>query len=227
MEEDPFNSSGELSELTNAEDINVVTPTCPICHQHYTCRVKPVTIQPCGHGVCNTCVDKLEEHGSLDNPSLCPLCRGPIESIKPNFDLREITNNINVDSKLGFWESQIKKMTNVQGKKISFSREMRFYSKAICIRLAYDDTFSSMKMPSSVWSSEDMNAIRAMKNALTEAALMSDDNVDVVVLWLSILAFPIPVEDYLIRFILKWFESKEYLDQLNGTWLLSVLTQPV
>lgn len=220
-------SSGDLSELTGVDDNSVVTPSCPICHCSYTYRVKPVIMQPCGHGVCGACSDKLEANAALDNPALCPLCRHTIELIKPNWDLREITNNVNTDIKYGFWEKQIRSMRILRGKDIGFSKEVRSYAKAICIRLAYDDVFIHMKTPSSAWSSSETMAMHAIKNALTDSALQSGDTVDVVIMWVSILSFPSSIEDYVIRFCLKWFESKDFLEQLGAVWLLGAITQPI
>lgn len=224
---DDLLSSGDFSELTAVDDSTVITPQCPICHRQYTQRVKPITMQPCGHGVCSSCSEKLEIHATLDSPAMCPLCRETIEAVKPNWDLREITNNVNTDMKYGFWEKQIRNMHVFRGKTIEFSKEIRNYAKSICIRLAYDDVFVNMKTPSSAWTNVESMAMSAMKNALTDCALQSGDTVDIVVMWIGILSFPSTIEDYIIRFSLKWFESKEFLEQLNGVWLLSAITQPV
>ena len=224
---DDLVSSGDISDLTTVDISTIVTPSCPICHRQYTHRVKPIIMQPCGHGVCATCSEKLEIHATLDNPALCPLCRHTIEAVKPNWDLREITNNVNTDMKYGFWEKQIRNMHVFNGKNIDFSKEMRHYAKAICVRLTYDDVFVKMKAPSSAWSNSEIAAISAMKNALTDCALQSGDSVDIVIMWVGTLSFPSTIEDYMIRFCLKWFESKEFLEQLNGVWLLEAITQPV
>lgn len=224
---DDFLSSGDMSELSIPDDHTVSTPSCPICHKQYNYRCKPMTLQPCGHGLCMSCLQVLQGNSSLDAIALCPLCRDPIENEKPNWDLREITNNVNHDLKTGFWENQILQMHCLRGRKVAFSKEVRAYAKAICVRLAYEDTFIAMKRTSTSWSDVEVAAVSEIKNALVRSVLLADDNVDTALLWVNVLSFPACVENYLVKFFMKWFDSKDFLEELDGVWLLDAMTQPV
>ena len=225
---DYLDSSGDLSELSTADvDDFVVTPTCPICHKNYSNRVEPVVIHPCGHGVCAECMDALEDNVTDGNFPLCPLCRQPALSNGPNYDLREVTSNVSPYERCGFWEKQICNMRKLQGRKISFAREMRLYAKAICVRLSYDDVFVNIKTSVYEWTREERQAVVALKNALVRAALQSDDTIETLSKWVNVLSVTVIVETHLMRFFLKWYETKEFLNEIGGTWLLDVLTHPV
>lgn len=225
---DDLLSSGDLSELSIVDVDNVVvTPPCPVCQKNYSDRVKPVTIQPCGHGICVNCIETLENITTGGDLPLCPLCREAIVRTKPNYDLRELTNNVTGYERSGFWEKQICNMQKLQGRKITFSKELRMYSKPICIRLAYDDVIVNISNAPVNWNSDQRDAVSALKNALARAVLRSDDDMDVVSNWITVLSLPTPVETHLVKFFLQWFDSKNFLYELDGAWLLDVLTYPV
>ena len=145
-------SSGDFSELSDIVDDNmVVTPKCPICQRNYTQRIKPMSLQPCGHGVCTKCLKELKDRiNNTDSEGypmdpLCPLCRVPIVHDCPNYDLREITSNVNHDYKVGYWEKHISEMSQLNGRNITFSRELRPYAKVICVRIAFDEVLVHTK----------------------------------------------------------------------------------
>ena len=225
---DDLLGSGEFSELSSIDVDNVVvTPSCPVCQKYYSVRVKPVTIQPCGHGICIHCMETLDDISHSGDLPLCPLCREAIIRTKPNYDLREVTNNVSAYERCGFWEKQICNMQKLQGRKIAFSRELRLYSKPICIRLAYDDVIANIRDAHINWTHDERDAIGVLKNALAHAVLQSDDDMEVVSSWIGVLSLPTVVETHLIKFFLQWFHSKHFLHELDGVWLLDVLTHPV
>jgi len=45
--------------------------------------------------------------------------------------------------------------------------------------------------------------------------------------WIGILAFTKEIENYFVNFFMQWFEYKEYLEGIDGVWILDVLTNPV
>ena len=62
---DSLLSSGEfsdLSEMSDTTDTITITPLCPICRKNYCDKVKPITLQPCGHGICSTCYSTLKDY---------------------------------------------------------------------------------------------------------------------------------------------------------------------
>jgi hypothetical protein len=226
-------SSADFSDLSDMEDNTVVvTPPCPICRVRYSSRVKPVTLQPCGHGCCRKCLTELsvrvqiDEYGVPVEPK-CPLCREPIAKDTPNFALREITSNVNNDQKVGFWEKQIMQLDTITGRKISFSREMRSYAKVVCLRIAYDDVIIGIKLESKAWNNAEVEAIQAIQNGIIHVLLKTDDEMDVLCKWIGLLAFPIVVETYLLKYFIQWYDNKDFLQSIEGLWLMDVITHPV
>eukprot|EP00942_MAST-04A_sp_MAST-4A-sp1_P007869 g7869.t1 len=163
---DSLISSADFSDLSDmVDDLIVSTPVCPICRNNFSRRVKPMTVQPCGHSLCSSCLTELDSHIQLDEdgrpiPSKCPTCRGAIEKSTPNWSLREITCNVNNDQVTGFWEKQIIGLDIAKGRKIAFSREMRPYAKVICMRIAYDEVIVNIKLGPGDWTREQIEAMQ-------------------------------------------------------------------
>ncbi len=236
---DSLLSSGELSlsEISDdgAEKI-VVTPICPVCRKNYSDKIKPMTLQPCGHGICSICLNTLKDYVTPEvdengNPltdealAKCPTCRRSIVYDRPNFDLREITCNVNMDHVNGYWERQIHQMCEMKGLHINFSRKLRRYAKPICMRIAFDETFVNITDIPSLWSSNEISAVRIMKNALIRC--VSDDDLDVLCKWIGVLSFTKHVERYLLTFFLEWYDHRDFLKEMNGMWIMDVITHPV
>ena len=175
---DSLLSSGELSDLSdNGIEKITITPICPVCRKNYSDKVKPISIQPCGHGICSICLNTLKEYVTHEvdengNPTLeetpvkCPTCRQTIIHHRPNFDLREITRNVNIDHISGYWERQIIQMCELKGIRIKFSKAVRKYAKPICMRIAYNDTFVKMTDTPVLWTASERGAVMIMKNSL-------------------------------------------------------------
>ena len=73
-------SNGEAAKQTNqaAKDANKTEKfTCGICFAKQPLSTLRV-LQPCGHGFCASCTDKIEAN-------ICPNCRGPKTSVLATF----------------------------------------------------------------------------------------------------------------------------------------------
>ena len=225
-------SSADLSDMSDImDDVIIITPKCPVCRMHYSVRIKPVVFQPCGHGSCRGCFNELSSRvaitdGVPDDPK-CPICRDAIIHTTPNFSLREITSNVNNDHNTGYWEKQITNIDKLRGMRIHFSRKLRAYSKVICIRIAYDDIIIKIKFQPKDWNADECDAIQRIKNALIRSLNKTGDEIDILYRWIGILAFPIAVENYLLKFFLQWYDNKEFLESIDGLWLMDVITHPV
>ena len=216
-------SSSEFEHIIEEDDSIVVTPLCPICQKNYNERIKPMSLHPCGHGVCIKCLAQLRVHESVPK---CPLCRLPIEGESANWDLREITEN--VPTKMhGYWEKNIMELSCIGGRRIQFSIEMKQYAKPICIRLAFDEIFARMTSSVDLLTSEEKTAVLSMKNALIRSASRTGDDMETLCKWISVFAFPEPLENYFIKFFMQWYENKSFLDDIGGGWLMDVMTHPV
>ena len=226
-------SSADFSDLSDVGTNSIViTPACPICQNNYNCKIKPTTLQPCGHGLCDKCLQELlihirtDEDGLLMEPK-CPICREQIVHNTPNYCLREITTNVDNNQINGFWEKQITKLDTIKGREITFSSEMRAYSKVICLRISFDDIIVDIKLPAKEWNRVERDAIQAIKNGFIQGICKTNDEFEVIVRWVGILAFPVIVETYLLRFFIQWYENRDFLESIDGLWLMDVITHPV
>jgi len=235
---DSLLSSGEfsdLSEMSDTTDTITITPLCPICRKNYCDKVKPITLQPCGHGICSTCYSTLKDYAMqvdedgrpVETPVKCPRCRKDIVHERPNYDLREITANVNIDHKTGYWEKQILKLCDSKGYKVVFNRKIRKYAKPICMRIVYDETFVHMTDQISLWTEVERAAVISIKNALIQSINNTDDPIDVLCKWIGVLSFTKPVEAHLLQFFLEWYEHKDFLSEMDGAWIMDVITVPV
>ena len=225
-------SSSEFSDILE-DDSFVVTPQCPVCRRNYNERVEPLIIQPCGHGICKKCLLQLHDHArnTVNDEgeymvAKCPICRGEIIDSSPNYDLKQITNNVKI-AKTSYWEKQILELNCISGRRITFTNELKPFVKCICVRLAYDEHFLNIKMPLVDCTREELSAVLSMKNALVRAALTSNESMEVICKWIGILAFTKDIEGYFVKFFMQWFDYKDYLDGIDGAWILDVLTHPV
>ena len=237
---DRLMSSGEISDLSELSDNDklVITPICPVCRKNYSDKVKPMIMQPCGHGICSICLNTLKDYVTPDiddrgnpivgeTPAKCPSCRKPIISETPNYDLREITANVNLDHVSGYWEKQIAQMCELKGIQIKFSRFVRKYAKPICMRMAYNETFVNMIDGPALWTKSERGAVLIMKNCLIRCVNNTNDELDTLCKWIGVLAFTKSVERYFIQFFLEWYEHKEFLQEMDGVWIMDVITHPV
>lgn len=236
---DSLLSSGELSDISdNGIEKITITPICPVCRKNYSDKVKPMVLQPCGHGICSICLTTLKEYVTQEvdengNPTLeetpakCPTCRQSIVHHRPNFDLREITRNVNMDHVSGYWEKQIIQMCELKGVRIKFSKAVRKYAKPICMRIAYNETFVKMIDAPALWTTSERGAVMIMKNSLIRCVNNTGDELDTLCKWIGVLSFTKQVERYFIHFFLEWYEHKEFLMDVDGAWIMDVITHPV
>ena len=72
-----------------------------------------------------------------------------------------------------------------------------------------------------------MEAIQAIQNGIIHVLLKTDDEMDVLCKWIGLLAFPIVVETYLLKYFIQWYDNKDFLQSIEGLWLMDVITHPV
>ena len=219
---DILGSSGELSHLS--DDAMVVTPLCPICTRNYTKHTKPMSLQPCGHGICKSCLDELKQHSHYE--AICPICRGTIISEAPNYDLREITENVNNKEINGHWERHVSEIATLRGHNIKFSREMRPYAKVLCVRIAYDTVLVNIQDRES-WTEDEAMAIANLTNAMVKSIRRAKCTLDDAFRWISVLSVSKSVETHLCKFVIDYFDDKAFLDGIDGGWFFDVITFPI
>ena len=104
---------------------------------------------------------------------------------------------------------------------------MKHYAKPICIRLAFDEIFAHMTSSVDLLTREEKTAVLSMKNALIRSASRTGDDMETLCKWISVFAFPEPLESYFVKFFMQWYENKTFLDDMGGGWLMDVMTHPV
>jgi hypothetical protein len=214
------------SSISSAEEEELLgTPKCPICQNNFSNKVKPLAIQPCGHGICGNCFDTLLETNGMH--SSCPLCRELIANAQPNWDLREVTNQFKPKRELGYWEKQILDIHHLRGIKFKFNKRSRAFSKAMCIRIAYDEQFCSMKNDEFEWNELERKTISSLKNALVKSALQTSLTLSELTEWIHALALTNALESYLIIFFHRLYDTKEFLEKLGCDWFMKTITYPL
>ena len=88
-------------------NIKMVLPICPICQKQYSLQTLPIVLVPCGHGVCESCQDECNRREILE----CSLCRELVASWTPNYDLRAMVKQEEVD-----WKEKVTVQAGVRGK---------------------------------------------------------------------------------------------------------------
>ena len=219
-------SSSEFGSLIDDNGEVLITPICPICRKNYSHKVVPVSLQPCNHGMCQGCYDDYEAHNGEETLVTCPTCRETVLRTKPNYDLISITETVKNDN-LTYWEKRLAEMAQLRGLKIQFHTNTHCYSKLIVTRLIYDDVLKDIVRPRDYWEIDQIRAVRSIANACTYALRHSLDELSIASRWISAMGFTQVVEDFLLKFVIKWYDNKTFLEKEEMAWVLDVVTQPV
>lgn len=193
----------------------ICTPTCSICYKNYSKQVVPTMMQPCGHGNCSDCINRIME---ADNPT-CPLCRTQITKVVPNYDLIEITENITLDTT--FWGRRLMEIVAMPGQTIEVSEEIKPLCKMLCYRIALTDTFKKIKETMNMEQTEEVNKFKAI---ITKCLYKADIDIHDAFMWLKVLKLPICVHSFLIEELSEWYEIKYFLEKQNASWIINAIT---
>ena len=135
----------------------ICTPTCSVCYKNYSENVIPVTLQPCGHGNCSECANRIIES---DNPS-CPLCRASVVKHVPNYDLIEITEKVKLDT--SFWGRRLMETVSIPGQTIEISEKIKPFCKILYCRLALEDMLKKIDVVMTLDETKEMDGDRVLE----------------------------------------------------------------
>lgn len=193
----------------------ICTPSCPICLKNYNQDCKPMTIQPCGHGGCEKCIDILFARHT--NPT-CPICRTNIEKKIPNYDLRTITDCVEADPT--YWGRRLIEIVRMPGEEINISDSIRPYCQLLCYRFAFEPILDEIKEEMTLQQQEEVDKLRYI---LTKCLHKNDVAIEDAYKWLKVLNVKPCVEIYLVEKILEWYETKYFLEKHDALWIIDAL----
>ena len=191
------------------------TPSCSVCLKNYSKECKPVVLQPCSHGLCETCVNTLKNRN--ENP-LCPVCRTSIVQSKPNYDLREITND--VDRQDTYWGKRLMEIVDLPGQEIEINIQMEPFCKIVCYRLSLDSLFDQI---TDNISNEQQKELKKFKEIWRRTMMKSDVSIEDAMTWLKVFRFPPIVHRDMIEYVLEFFEKKYFLEKYDALWIMDAI----
>ena len=198
----------------------ITLPKCPVCMNHYSKTVKPMILQPCSHGMCESCILKYRE--LEDEDIKCPKCREVIIEEKPNFDLIEL---IPEGPDQHYWSQKLVETCDRIGIAITVHEKVEVFSKVIVKRIVHDTRIQTMGLTE--WTTNDKKVIHDIIQGLRDCILILDIDFEEATKWIQVLSFPKPLERYFTSHVLTLFESKKFLEPMNAEWLLDLIPTPV
>lgn len=200
------------------------TPKCPICFHNYSADIKPKVLYPCGHGICQKCLESFRNHEETEGNEeiCCPICRETIVQEFNNYDLLSITDNVQ-NKNLSYWCKRLLEHVDLEGWEIQMHPKIEQFAKVICSRIAYSTLFDDMEEKGrEYWSTDDLVSFKAFKRSfvhtLNENNIPSSDAIS----WLRVLHLPHKAEKLLMQDIVNFYEVKAFLAPMEGEWLMNI-----
>ena len=187
-----------------------VLPKCPVCLKRYSKEVRPLSLQPCSHGICEEC---LRNYRSVQDDVRCPKCREVIIEEKPNYDLIEMIPEAEYN-----WSQQLVDIYDKEGVTLHVHDQVDVFSKVLLQRLLHTkeiDTFSDVDTNKYI--------INQMKKDLKQCIVASDIPFDEFLNWIDIMALPVTLEHIIIKFIIKIYKQKDFLKEMDAEWILEIM----
>jgi hypothetical protein len=198
----------------------IATPVCPICHNNYEFSVEPRVLYPCGHGLCKVCIDAYRDHDGEDIK--CPTCRQPIEKDFKNYDLIEITNNVNTMD-MSEWCKKLIGCVEPTLDTFIVHPKIESFAEVICSRISMDSAIKNMiATPLEFWSADEKKKFDTFVLAFISVLKSTDTSLKDALKWLKVLRVP---NDHLVRKeMMMFYDSKAFLETLGGVWILTLFT---
>lgn len=201
----------------------VVTPNCPICLKNYSSTCIPKIAYPCGHGMCGECILDYRQHNEEDNELKCPICREVIVQDFENYDLQYISNNVNTDV-MSYWSRRLLEIVESKGSTVQIHEKMLPFCRTIFTRLVYRDDFKILGIVDHVcWTHEDRQKINRLSRTFLKALACTNSDAEEALNWVHVLNVPTSVESILIRDVNRFYNGKNFLETMDGEWLLDSL----
>jgi len=150
------------------------------------------------------------------------MCREIILHDFNNYDLLSITENVE-NTNISYWCKRLLEHVDLEGLEIKIHPQVEEFAKVICNRIAYSTIFDDMEEKArEFWSTDDLIAFKSFKRSfvhtLNENNVPSSDAIS----WLKVLHLPQKAEKLVVQDIVKFYEVKAFLADIDGEWLLSI-----
>lgn len=202
-------------------------PKCPVCLRRYSSTVKPMTLQPCSHGMCETCIGKYREIKEEEGQDIkCPKCREVVIEEKPNYDLIDIMPSENLETNP--WLKKLLDTFEETGVTVPVHMHVEELSKLIVTRINNDREIQGLSnTEKNEWLESDIKLLKTMKQEFINCVLDMEVDFKQMHGWLQVLNLPSSIENYFTSELLTIYENKRFLSQFNAEWLMDLIPASV
>lgn len=201
----------------------VVTPVCPICLKNYSSTCIPRIFYPCGHGICNYCLIQLKDHSENPGEITCPQCREPVVQDFSNYDLQDITNNVNTDV-LGYWSRRLLEAVGLDGTTVHINDRIKPFCQTLFTRLVFKDDYRAMDGTEEVlWTEDERQKVKSLIKTMLHALLESQVDSKEAISWVTVFQLPSNIEKKVLNDVNKFYESIQFLEEINATWVMDAI----
>ena len=119
----------------------IVLPKCPICLNRYSLEKKPMTLQPCGHSLCQDCLDEYRSKSDEGEEITCPKCREIIIEEKPSYDMIDLMPD---EYETRIWSQKLVDNFERVGITVNVTPKIEIMSKLLTTRVVNDDIIQAI-----------------------------------------------------------------------------------
>lgn len=199
--------------------MSLCTPVCSVCLKNYNKDVRPVSLHPCGHGICKTCIGSLELREEIVK---CPQCRCIVEKHQPNYDLRTMTDEVESDPT--YWGRRLMEVVQLPGSQIEISDEIRPFCKLICTRIIYGNTLKYIDPDSDNWNESEEDCVQKILKIFSKCINKNNVQIEEAFKWIKALNFEMHLENYIYQKIINFYDIKHFLDEKKASWIIDALS---
>ena len=207
----------------------VSLPKCPVCLKRYSHAVKPMSLQPCSHGMCEHCIIRYreikEEDDETDNEIRCPKCREIVIEEKPNYDMMEMMAQ---EDSNHYWTQKLIDSHEKAGVAVDVHRNVEVLSKLLVSRIVNDDRIQSIghKTPQE-WTDTDIKLIKDLKQEVSDCIITLEMDFSEATKWVQVLNLPRDFETYFTSQLVTIFENRRFLQDMDAEWLMDLIPTSV
>ena len=203
-----------------------VLPKCPVCLQRYSAEVKPMTVQPCGHGMCQECLIQYRDTREDDEEITCPKCREIIIEEKPNYDMIELMPDT---FETRIWSQKLVDNFERAGISVNITPKIEIMSKLLATRVMNDDIIQTLgrKINKNEWSDSETRMVRGLKQEFGDCINVLEMDFREASKWIQVLSLPPFFENYFITQTIEMFENRNFLKGMDATWLMDLIPMSV
>tara|TARA_B110000008_G_C16954762_1_gene557714 strand:+ start:567 stop:1199 length:633 start_codon:yes stop_codon:yes gene_type:complete len=205
----------------------VTLPQCPVCLRRYSNDIKPMTLQPCSHGICEICVNKLRDISEEDNEDeiRCPKCREVVIEEKPNYDMISVMPS---PSSNHYWTQKLVDSCEESGISVVVHKNIEIMSKLLVSRIVNDDRIQSLgHRTRTEWTDTDIKLVKGLKQEFSDCIATLDMDFIEATKWIQVMNLPRDFESYFTSQLITIFENQRFLKEMQAEWLLDLIPTSV